>query len=558
MSLLERVERAGNGACPREGAEGALGLDALKEQVQMIVSADEVAALQAENPGRARSEVRSACRRVFESLAWADVPAAQRARLEGELLDTVFGFGPLEGLLADDTVTEIMVNGPRSVYFERDGRLYRSEQRFADEDQLRALVDRVLGPLGRRIDESSPMVNARLPQGHRVHAVIPPLALDGPVLTIRKFARRVMTLADMEALGSFDGAMRTFLTWAVRARKSVAVSGGTGSGKTTLLNALSCAIPHEERIITIEDSAELRFLEHPHVVRLEARPRNAEGRGEVTIRDLVTNALRMRPDRIVVGECRGAEALDMLQAMNTGHDGSLTTLHANSPGESVARLTTMVRYGADLPVDVIEANIASAIDLVVQTARALDGSRRIAEVVTLSYDRERRRCVVDPLFKRREAEARGTWAAVPAWIADLPSRGCAGRAEVDAWMRGSATASRWRARLRSGCWRAPACGGSRAGPCSYWPSAATSPPSGRCSPAWLQRAWYWAPWPSRLRGARWARLPSWPARWRRRSGLRARRPTGAATPCGMPCLMCCGRWERASMPVSRCSRRWPR
>ena len=435
MSLLERVERAGNGACPREGAEGALGLDALKEQVQMIVSADEVAALQAENPGRARSEVRSACRCVLESLAWADVPAAQRARLEGELLDTVFGFGPLEGLLADDTVTEIMVNGPRSVYFERDGRLYRSEQRFADEDQLRALVDRVLGPLGRRIDESSPMVNARLPQGHRVHAVIPPLALDGPVLTIRKFAQRVMTLADMEALGSFDGAMRTFLTWAVRARKSVAVSGGTGSGKTTLLNALSCAIPHEERIITIEDSAELRFLEHPHVVRLEARPRNAEERGEVTIRDLVTNALRMRPDRIVVGECRGAEALDMLQAMNTGHDGSLTTLHANSPGESVARLTTMVRYGADLPVDVIEANIASAIDLVVQTTRALDGSRRIAEVVTLSYDRERRRCVVDPLFKRREAEARGTWAAVPAWIADLPSRGCAGRAEVDAWMR---------------------------------------------------------------------------------------------------------------------------
>lgn len=319
MSLLERVERAGNGACPREGTEAALGLDALKEQVQAIVSADEVAALQAENPGRARSEVRSACRRVFEGLAWAGVAVEQRARLEGELLDAVFGFGPLEGLLADDAVTEIMVNGPQSVFFERDGRLFRSEQRFADEGQLRALVDRVLGPLGRRIDESSPMVNARLPQGHRVHVVIPPLALDGPVLTIRKFARRVMTLADMQALGSFDGAMRQFLTWAVRARKSVAVSGGTGSGKTTLLNALSCAIPHEERIITIEDSAELRFLEHPHVVRLEARPRNAEGRGEVTIRDLVTNVLRMRPDRIVVGECRGAEALDMLQAMKKQH-----------------------------------------------------------------------------------------------------------------------------------------------------------------------------------------------------------------------------------------------
>ena len=420
MSLLERVERAGNGACLREGTEAAFGLDALKEQVQAIVSADEVAALQAENPGRARSEVRSACRRVFEGLAWAGVAVEQRARLEGELLDAVFGFGPLEGLLADDAVTEIMVNGPQSVFFERDGRLFRSEQRFADEGQLRALVDRVLGPLGRRIDESSPMVNARLPQGHRVHVVIPPLALDGPVLTIRKFARRVMTLADMQALGSFDGAMRQFLTWAVRARKSVAVSGGTGSGKTTLLNALSCAIPHEERIITIEDSAELRFLEHPHVVRLEARPRNAEGLGEVTIRDLVTNALRMRPDRIVVGECRGAEALDMLQAMNTGHDGSLTTLHA---------------------VDVSEANIASAIDLVVQTARALDGSRRIAEVVALSYDRERRRCVVEPLFKCGETEACGTWAGAPAWVADLPSRGCAGREEVDAWMRACCSAA---------------------------------------------------------------------------------------------------------------------
>lgn len=441
MSLLERVKRAGNGACPREGAEGALGLDALKEQVQMIVSADEVAALQAENPGRARSEVRSACRRVFESLAWADVPAAQRARLEGELLDTVFGFGPLEGLLADDTVTEIMVNGPRSVYFERDGRLYRSEQRFADEDQLRALVDRVLGPLGRRIDESSPMVNARLPQGHRVHAVIPPLALDGPVLTIRKFAQRVMTLADMEALGSFDGAMRTFLTWAVRARKSVAVSGGTGSGKTTLLNALSCAIPHEERIITIEDSAELRFLEHPHVVRLEARPRNAEERGEVTIRDLVTNALRMRPDRIVVGECRGAEALDMLQAMNTGHDGSLTTLHANSPADVVSRLATMVRYAVDLPVDVIESNVASAFEVVVQTARALDGSRFVSDVAELVYDGGKRCCRVRPLFMRGLAERVGRWVALPAWIDEVADIGVAEREEVERWKRTSCLAA---------------------------------------------------------------------------------------------------------------------
>lgn len=434
MSLLERVERAGNAVRQREGTS-TLDLGTLKEQVQGIVSADEVAALQAENPDRARNEVRSACRRVFEELAWADVAADKRAQLESELLDAVFGFGPLEGLLADDSVTEVMVNGPQSVFFERDGRLFRSEQGFADESQLRALVDRILGPLGRRIDELSPMVNARLPEGHRVHVVIPPLALDGPVLTIRKFARRVLTLADMEALGSLDATVRQFLTWAVRARKSIAVSGGTGSGKTTLLNALSCIIPHEERIITIEDSAELRFLEHPHVVRLEARPRNAEGHGEVTIRDLVINALRMRPDRIVVGECRGAEALDMLQAMNTGHDGSLTTLHANSTEESIARLTTMVRYGADLPVDVIEANIASAIGLVVQTARALDGSRRISEVVALSYDRAQRSCVVEPLFKRGETEKCGTWAGVPAWMLDLPKRGCATQEEVDAWMR---------------------------------------------------------------------------------------------------------------------------
>lgn len=441
MSLLERVERAGNGACLREGTEAALGLDALKEQVQAIVSADEVAALQAENPGRARSEVRSACRRVFEGLAWAGVAVEQRARLEGELLDAVFGFGPLEGLLADDAVTEIMVNGPQSVFFERDGRLFRSEQRFADEGQLRALVDRVLGPLGRRIDESSPMVNARLPQGHRVHAVIPPLALDGPVLTIRKFARRVMTLADMQALGSFNGAMRQFLTWAVRARKSVAVSGGTGSGKTTLLNALSCAIPHEERIITIEDSAELRFLEHPHVVRLEARPRNAEGRGEVTIRDLVTNALRMRPDRIVVGECRGAEALDMLQAMNTGHDGSLTTLHANSPADVVSRLATMVRYAVDLPVDVIESNVASAFEVVVQTARALDGSRFVSDVAELVYDGGKRCCRVRPLFMRGLAERVGRWVALPAWIDEVADIGVAEREEVERWKRTSCLAA---------------------------------------------------------------------------------------------------------------------
>lgn len=284
------------------------------------------------------------------------------------------------------------------------------------------------------------MVNARLPEGHRVHVIIPPLALDGPVMTVRKFAKRVMTLDDMVERGSFDERMRTFLVWAVRARKSIAVSGGTGSGKTTLLNALSCELSPEERIITIEDSAELRFLEHPHVVRLEARPRNAEGTGEVTIRDLVTNALRMRPDRIVVGECRGAEALDMLQAMNTGHDGSLTTLHANSPTDVVARLTTMVRYAVDLPVDVIESNVASAFDLIVQTARSLDGTRFVSELAELAYDREKRCCRVHVLYRREPSEREGRWRAFPGWLDGLSDAGIAADGEVEQWKRTS-----WRA-----------------------------------------------------------------------------------------------------------------
>lgn len=434
MSLMSRV-RDVDGTPSSAPDSGDAALEALKERIQTFVSIDEIAAIMAEQPGRARNELKSACRQAFEDAAWAGVPERERQRLTDDLIDTVFGFGPLESLLADESVTEIMVNGPADVFFERDGRLCRSEQRFADDGQLRALIDRVLGPLGRRIDEASPMVNARLPEGHRVHVIIPPLALDGPVMTVRKFAKRVMTLDDMEATGSFDGAMRAFLVWAVRARKSIAVSGGTGSGKTTLLNALSCELSPSERIITIEDSAELRFLEHPHVVRLEARPRNAEGTGEVTIRDLVTNALRMRPDRIVVGECRGAEALDMLQAMNTGHDGSLTTLHANSPADVVSRLTTMVRYAVDLPVDVIESNVASAFEVIVQTARALDGSRFVSNVAELVYDGEKRCCSVRALFARGLTERAGRWKALPSWIDEAAKVGAADREEVERWKR---------------------------------------------------------------------------------------------------------------------------
>lgn len=433
MTLYERAQRAENAAGNRGASVPDSALILLRNQVRQLLSADEIAAMAKANPSRARSEVRSACRRAFEKPNWSHFPLEERARLAAALIDSIFGFGPIEELMDDPSVTEVMINGPKTIFFERDGRILPSERSFENEGELSALIDRVLGPLGRRVDESSPMVNARLPQGYRMNVVMPPIAINGPLVTIRKFADRVISLDDMVASRAMEGELRRFLEWAVVSRRSIAVSGGTGSGKTTLLNALSCVIPHEERIVTIEDSAELRFLEHPHVLSLEARPRNAEGLGEVTIRDLVTNALRMRPDRIVVGECRGAEALDMLQAMSTGHAGSLTTLHANSPEESVSRLTTMVRYGADLPVDVIEANIASAIDIVVQTKRALDGSRYVSAVVELFYSRSSSCCEVKALYKRGQAGAAGEWLDCPDWVGSLADFGYADREEVSLW-----------------------------------------------------------------------------------------------------------------------------
>lgn len=400
MTLSERVRLAGNAEQAKVTTEGELLVE-LKRQLRSLISVDELAHHAETNPERARNEVRSACRRLYEQGDWAAVDEATRAKLVDQLIDAIFGFGVLEDLIADETITEIVVNGPNNVLFERDGKFTQTNRSFADASDLRALIDRMLGPLGRRVDEASPIVSTRLPQGHRVNVVVPPIAIDGPYVTIRKFTRHVITLEEMEQAGSVDATVRVFLAWAVRFRKNIAVVGGTGSGKTTLLNSLSYAIPHEERVVTIEDSAELRFFSHPDVARLEARPANAEGSGEVTIRQLVINALRMRPDRIVVGECRGEEALEMLTAMNTGHPGSLTTLHANTPAESISRLATMVRYTADLPIDVIEANIASAIDLVVQTRRALDGGRYVSDIVSLYFDRNRGRCFVRPLYKRR-------------------------------------------------------------------------------------------------------------------------------------------------------------
>ncbi len=309
-----------------------------------------------------------------------DLPRAQQARLTEEVLSEVLGFGPITGLLEDETVSEIMVNGPKKIYVERQGRLALTGVTFRDEGHLLQIIDKIVSPLGRRIDESSPMVDARLPDGSRVNAIIPPLALNGPTLTIRKFARDPLTIKDLIRFGTINEQMAQFLEACVKVRLNIVVSGGTGSGKTTSLNVLSSFIPPDERIITIEDAAELQ-LRQEHVISLEARPANIEGKGQISIGDLVRNSLRMRPDRIVVGEVRGGEALDMLQAMNTGHDGSLTTGHANSPRDMLSRLETMVLMsGMELPVRAIREQIASAIDLIIQQARLADGSRRITHI----------------------------------------------------------------------------------------------------------------------------------------------------------------------------------
>ncbi|HPC49305.1 MAG TPA: ATPase, T2SS/T4P/T4SS family, partial [Kiritimatiellia bacterium] len=296
------------------------------------------------------------------------------------LLDELIGYGPITPMLRDPTVDEVMVNGPARIFVERKGVLYETGMRFFDDRHLITIIQRIVEPLGRHVDEASPMVDARLPDGSRVNAIIPPLALDGSSVTVRKFAKRKLTTDDLIAFGSMTPEIALFLEEAVRARQNIVVSGGTGSGKTTLLNVLSQFIPRNERLVTIEDSAELK-LSHRNIVRLEARPANIEGRGRVAIRDLVINALRMRPDRIVVGECRGAEALDMLQAMNTGHDGSLTTAHANTPRDCLARLENMVMMaGFELPSAAIREQIASAINLIIQQNRLADGSRKIVTI----------------------------------------------------------------------------------------------------------------------------------------------------------------------------------
>jgi len=311
------------------------------------------------------------------------LPFSERQMIAAEIMDEVLGLGPIEPLLRDESITEVMVNGPRRVYIERGGKIYLTDVIFRDDDHVMHIIDKIVSPLGRRVDESSPYVDARLPDGSRVNAIIPPLALDGPTITIRKFATNPYSIADLMRFGTLTPNMAKFLEACVKGRMNVIISGGTGSGKTTLLNVMANYIPDNERIVTVEDAAELQ-LAQDHVVRLESRSVNIEGKGAVPIRDLVRNCLRMRPDRIVVGEVRGGEALDMLQAMNTGHDGSLTTGHSNAPRDMLARLETMVMMaGMELPLKAIRQQVASAIDVIVHSARLRDGSRAITHVTEI-------------------------------------------------------------------------------------------------------------------------------------------------------------------------------
>ena len=348
-------------------------VDEMSDQEQQFLASN--------NHTRAEVEelISSYCQRVLDDNPM-NVPRGERARIVADICDEILGLGPIEPLLKDESITEVMINGPKKIFVERKGKLQLTNVQFHDDAHLMTIIERIVSPLGRRVDEASPLVDARLADGSRVNAIVPPLSLIGPCVTIRKFAKNPLSIDNLVGFGTLSEEMAEFLEACVKARLNIMVSGGTGSGKTTTLNVLSSFIPDKERIVTIEDAAELR-LQQQHVVTLESRPPNLEGQGAITIRDLVRNALRMRPDRIIVGEVRSGEALDMLQAMNTGHDGSLTTGHANSPRDILSRLETMVMMaGMDLPVRAIREQIASALDLIIQQSRIQDGSRKITYI----------------------------------------------------------------------------------------------------------------------------------------------------------------------------------
>ena len=378
--------------------------------------------------------LRREIRLVVERLCDTENPLLnrmERERLIDEVLDETFGFGPLEVLLKDPTISDILVNGPHKVYVERRGKLEKTEVKFRDNDHLLQIIDRIVSKVGRRVDETSPMVDARLPDGSRVNAIIPPLALDGCSMSIRRFGSNPLKLEDLLNYKAFTPEMAMLMEAAIKARLNLVISGGTGCGKTTLLNTLSSFIPSDERVITIEDAAELQ-LQQDHVVRLETRPPNIEGKGQITTRDLVRNALRMRPERIIVGECRGAEALDMLQAMNTGHAGSMTTLHANSPRDAQARLETMVMMaGMELPMKAMRQQISSAVDLIVQANRLQGGPRKVTGIVEV-MNMEQDVIIMQDIFKFKQlgldqnGRAYGQFEATgvrPSFMARLESSG---------------------------------------------------------------------------------------------------------------------------------------
>jgi pilus assembly protein CpaF len=354
--------------------------EALKRTIHMrLVDRLDMNRIAEIDPKTLRNEIRG----VVEALCDTENPLLnrnERQRLVNEILDETFGFGPLELLLRDDSIGDIMINGPKHIFIEKQGRIQKSEVVFRDNDHLLQIIDRIVSRVGRRVDETSPMVDARLPDGSRFNAIIPPLALDGPVVTIRMFGSKPLSKDDLLRFKAFTPEMLTLMECAMKARLNVIISGGTGSGKTTLLNTLSSFIQPDHRVITIEDAAELQ-LQQEHIVRLETRPANIEGRGAVTATDLVKNALRMRPDRIIIGECRGAETLDMVQAMNTGHEGSMTTVHANTPRDALSRLETMVSMaGLELPIRALRSQFAAAVDVIIQASRLQGGPRKVTSI----------------------------------------------------------------------------------------------------------------------------------------------------------------------------------
>jgi len=404
MSLLRRIEQGGKPADGSpSGGEGGSGLSSIQSRRVSAPSASPQAGTYFDLKTRVQNkllaeldpsmdisrteEVRRTIMELFEQILTEEnivLSRPERQRLFEQISAEILGLGPLQTLIDDDSITEIMVNGPKNIYVERKGKIHRVPVTFESNDHVMRIIDRIVAPLGRRIDESSPYVDARLQDGSRVNAVIPPISLVGPTLTIRKFSKSPITVEQLLQFGTVSSEAIQFLKATVEARLNIIISGGTGSGKTTLLNVLSGFIPGDERIITIENAAELQ-LRQEHVVTLESRPPNIEGRGEITIRDLVMNSLRMRPERIIVGECRGGETLDMLQAMNTGHDGSMTTAHANTPRDALSRIETMcLMAGMDLPVRAIREQISAAVDLIVQQERMRDGTRKITYVTEVS------------------------------------------------------------------------------------------------------------------------------------------------------------------------------